>query len=50
MVKKAKYTKVIPIRLTDEQWVKIQTSAHNARLDPSVFIRKVVLDRINGGE
>lgn len=45
--KKAKYTKIIPIRFTDEQWVRIQIQASKEKLDVSVWIRKNLLDLLN---
>jgi len=46
--KKAKYTKVIPIRFTDEQWTNVQIRANQEKLDSSVWIRKKVLEFLNG--
>jgi hypothetical protein len=46
--KKARYTKVIPIRLTDEQWLAILNAGNKEKLDPSVWIRKVILEKLNG--
>lgn len=45
--KKAKYTRIIPIRFTDDQWLKIQVQAQKDKLDSSVWIRKTSLDKIN---
>ncbi len=45
--KAVKYTKTINIRLTPVQWLKIMNEAHEAYLEPSVFIRKTVLEYLN---
>ncbi|MFH2145786.1 MAG: hypothetical protein ABII75_07165 [Candidatus Omnitrophota bacterium] len=42
--KATKYTKTINVRLTQEQWLKVLLEAQKAHLEPSVFIRKTVLD------
>ncbi len=44
--KEIKYTKIINIRLTPQQWLKILNAAEKAHLEPSVFIRKTLLDNI----
>ena len=46
--KKARYTRIIPVRLTDEQWLLILNSAHKDKLDSSVWIRKTILEKLNG--
>ncbi len=45
--KQVKYTKTINIRLTQQQWVEVLAWANKANLEPSVYIRKVVLDFLN---
>jgi len=45
--KMVKYTKTINVRLTREQWVEILNWAQKAHLEPSVYIRKIVLDFLN---
>jgi hypothetical protein len=45
--KVVKYTKTINVRLTREQWVEILNWAEKAHLEPSVYIRKIVLDFLN---
>jgi len=42
--KAVKYTKTINVRLTQEQWVEVLTWAQKANLEPSVYIRKILLD------
>ena len=42
--KAIKYTKTINVRLTQLQWLKILNEAERAHLEPSVYIRKVLLD------
>ncbi|MCM8830891.1 MAG: hypothetical protein NC918_01685 [Candidatus Omnitrophica bacterium] len=39
-----KYTKTINVRFTHEQWVEVINWAQKAHLEPSVYIRKIVLD------
>jgi hypothetical protein len=46
--KKARYTRVIPIRLTEEQWLAILNEGNKDKLDPSVWIRKTILEKLNG--
>jgi hypothetical protein len=46
--KKAKYTKIIPIRFTPEQWLNIQIKANKEKQEPSPWIRKKILDLLNG--
>ena len=48
--KTVKYTKAINVRLTKEQWVQVTTWADKAHLEPSVYIRKVLLDFLNISE
>ena len=43
--KKIKYTKTINVRFTHEQWLGIQVLAHKSHLEPSVFIRKTILEQ-----
>jgi hypothetical protein len=45
--KAVKYTKTINVRLTHDQWVQILNWAQRANLEPSVYIRKIVLDFLN---
>ncbi len=45
--KAVKYTKTINVRLTQGQWVQVLNWAQKANLDPSVYIRKVLLDFLN---
>ena len=45
--KPVKYTKTINVRLTQNQWVEVLAWAKKANLEPSVYIRKVVLDFLN---
>lgn len=42
--KAVKYTKTINVRLTQEQWVEVLNWAQKANLEPSVYIRKILLD------
>ena len=42
--KAVKYTKTINVRLTHDQWVEVLNWAQKARLEPSVYIRKILLD------
>ena len=45
--KAVKYTKTINVRLTQTQWVQVLNWAQRANLEPSVYIRKVLLDFLN---
>ena len=45
--KAVKYTKTINVRLTQDQWVQVLNWAQKANLEPSVYIRKVLLDFLN---
>ncbi len=45
--KVVKYTKTINVRLTQKQWVEVLSWAQKANLEPSVYIRKVLLDFLN---
>lgn len=45
--KSVKYTKTINVRLTQGQWVQVLGWAQKANLEPSVYIRKVLLDFLN---
>ncbi|MFH1459978.1 MAG: hypothetical protein ABIG64_06360 [Candidatus Omnitrophota bacterium] len=45
--KAIKYIKTINVRLTQEQWLKILLKAQDSHLEPSVFIRKTVMDALN---
>ena len=42
-----KYTKTINVRMTQDQWVEVLSWAKRANLEPSVYIRKVLLDFLN---
>ncbi|MBD3264659.1 MAG: hypothetical protein GF375_06125 [Candidatus Omnitrophica bacterium] len=42
-----KYSKTINVRLTQNQWVQVLNWAQKANLEPSVYIRKVLLDFLN---
>ena len=42
--KLVKYTKIINVRFSPEQWLKIIHRSQKEHLEPSVWIRKVVLD------
>ncbi|MCP4649962.1 MAG: hypothetical protein GY853_07795 [PVC group bacterium] len=46
--KQIKYTKTINVRLTHEQWLSVQVAAHGSHLEPSVFIRKTLLEYLDG--
>lgn len=45
--KAVKYTKTINVRLTHVQWVHVLNWSQKANLEPSVYIRKVLLDFLN---
>jgi len=45
--KAVKYTKTINVRLTYAQWVHVMNWSQKANLEPSVYIRKVLLDFLN---
>jgi len=45
--KAVKYTKTINVRLTQAQWVHVLNWSQKANLEPSVYIRKVLLDFLN---
>jgi hypothetical protein len=42
--KPVKYTKTINVRLTHDQWVEVLNWSQKAHLEPSVYIRKILLD------
>ncbi|MFH1767633.1 MAG: hypothetical protein ABH858_00545 [Candidatus Omnitrophota bacterium] len=44
--KQVKYTKTINVRLTHEQWLNTINAAQRSHLEPSVLIRKVLLDSL----
>jgi len=44
--KQIKYTKTINVRLTQDQWLVILMEAQRAHLEPSVFIRKTILEAL----
>jgi len=45
--KQVKYTKTINVRLTQDQWLKVMVKAQEGHLEPSVYIRKTVLDSLS---
>lgn len=46
--KKAKrYVKTINVRFTKEQWSEIITWSEKSHLEPSVYLRKIILDFLN---
>tara|TARA_B100000315_G_C14571709_1_gene585907 strand:+ start:602 stop:817 length:216 start_codon:yes stop_codon:yes gene_type:complete len=45
--KTIKYTKTINVRFTQDQWIEVMSWSGKANLEPSVYIRKVVLDFLN---
>lgn len=45
--KSVKYIKTINVRFTSDQWLKVLNAASETYLEPSVYIRKVVLDSLN---
>ena len=45
--KPVKYNKTIKVQLTRTQWLKVLTWAGKAHLEPSVYIRKILLDFLN---
>jgi len=45
--KLVKYTKTINVRLTQDHWLRVMNLAQKNNLEPSVYIRKVLLDFIN---
>ena len=45
--KAVRYNKIINVRLTQAQWVEVLAWAQRANLEPSVYIRKVLLDFLN---
>lgn len=45
--KAVKYTKTINVRFTQAQWLKVLNEAEKAHLEPSVYIRKTLLDYLN---
>jgi len=47
--KAVKYSKTINIRLTQKQWVEVLNWAQKANLEPSVYIRKILLDFLDIG-
>jgi len=42
-----KYSKTINVRLTQNQWIQVLNWAQKANLEPSVYIRKILLDFLN---
>jgi len=48
--KVVKYTKTINVRFTEGQWLKVLVEARKSHLEPSVYIRKVLLDYLSIGE
>jgi hypothetical protein len=45
--KTIKYTKTINVRLTNDQCVEVLSWSQKAHLEPSVYIRKILLDFLN---
>ena len=45
--KVVKYNKTINVRMTHSQWVQVMNWSDRANLEPSVYIRKIVLDFLN---
>jgi hypothetical protein len=45
--KQVKYTKTVNVRLTHQQWVEVLSWSEKAHLEPSVYIRKILLDFLN---
>ena len=45
--KTVKYAKTINVRLTHSQWLQVLNWAEKAHLEPSVYIRKILLDFLN---
>lgn len=48
--KAIKFTKTINVRLTQSQWLQILNAADKDHLEPSVFIRKTLLDTLQRSE
>ena len=44
--KAVKFTKTINVRLTPDQWLKVLNAAEREHLEPSVLIRKTILDHL----
>jgi len=44
--KAVKFTKTINVRLTQAQWLNVLNAAEGEHLEPSVFIRKTLLDNL----
>jgi hypothetical protein len=44
--KTVKYSKTVNVRLTPDQWLDTLNAAKNSNLEPSVFIRKMLLDNL----
>ena len=44
--KQVKYTKTINVRFTQDQWLQILLMAQKEHLEPSVQIRKTVLESL----
>ncbi|MBD3246961.1 MAG: hypothetical protein GF333_08165 [Candidatus Omnitrophica bacterium] len=45
--KAAKFNKSVNVRLTKNQWSEVMLWAEKAHLEPSVYIRKILLDFLN---
>ncbi|MCK4994382.1 MAG: hypothetical protein KAS13_04965 [Candidatus Omnitrophica bacterium] len=45
--KLVKYTKTINVRFTADQWLQVLLKAQKEHLEPSVHIRKTVLEALN---
>jgi len=44
--KQVKYTKTINVRFTQDQWLKVMLEAQKEHLEPSVHIRKTILESL----
>lgn len=44
--KQVKYTKTINVRFTPDQWLRVLLNAQKEHLEPSVHIRKTVLEAL----
>ena len=44
--KQVKYTKTINVRFTPDQWLQVLLNAQKEHLEPSVHIRKTVLEAL----
>lgn len=44
--KAVKYTKTINVRFTQAQWLQVLNAAQKNHLEPSVLMRKILLDEL----